>query len=83
MPVMDELQKYLKHSGEAPRTEQGMFGTQTNSWLDPQGNEVLKKMAKVPTLDCERATGEAWIKRINEWRADSMKNISLISSWRR
>ena len=70
VPLMDELQKYLKDSGEAPRTEQGMFGTQTNSWLDPQVNEVLKKMAKVPTWDCERATQEAWIKRFNEWRAD-------------
>ena len=47
-----------------------MFGTQTNSWLDPQVNEVLKTMSKVPTWDCERATQEAWIKRFNEWRAD-------------
>ena len=59
VPLRDELQKYLKDSGEAPRTEQGMFGTQTNSWLDDRVNEVLKKMAKVPTWDCERATQEA------------------------
>ena len=68
MPLMDELQKYLKDSGEAPRTEQDMFETQTNSWLDHQVNEVLKKMAKVATWNCERATQEAWIKRFNEWR---------------
>ena len=30
VPLMDEVQKHLKDSGEAPRTEQGMFGTQTN-----------------------------------------------------